>query len=154
MSRRNATSAGVNAIVALLLLCGFIAMAHAAEPPDNVEAEVADAVQSCKDLEGKPNADAVLKVEDVNGDGGEDWIVDYSKLKCDGGINQMCERRRLHLADLPVERRRGLEPRLRRDGEELQIHEARRQAPDAGGDGGIGLRQAEQRHLPCDLSAL
>ena len=48
-------------------------------------------MQSCKDLEGTPNADAVLKVEDVNGDGGEDWIADYSKLKCDGGINQMCE---------------------------------------------------------------
>jgi hypothetical protein len=77
-------------MVALLLLCGFIAMAHAAQPPDNVEEEVADAVQSCKDLEGKPNADALLRVEDVNGDGGEDWIVDYSKLKCDGGINQMC----------------------------------------------------------------
>ena len=125
------------------MLCGFIAIAHAAEPPDNVEAEVADAVQSCKDLEGKPNADAVLKVEDVNGDGGEDWIADYSKLKCDGGINQMCERRRLHLADLSVEWRRRLEPRLRRDGEELQIREARQQAPVAGGDGGIGLRQAE-----------
>ena len=91
LSRRNATSAGVNALVALLMVSGFAALAHAAEAPDNVEAEVNDAVQSCKDLEGKPNADAVLKVEDVNGDGGEDWIADYSKLKCDGGINQMCE---------------------------------------------------------------
>ena len=70
MSRRNATFAGVNALVALLMVGGFVALAHAAEPPDNVEAEVNDAVQSCKDLEGKPNADAVLKVQDVNGDGG------------------------------------------------------------------------------------
>ena len=60
------------------MIGGFAALAHAAGPPDNVEAEVNDAVQSCKDLEGKPNADAVLKVEDVNGDGGEDWIADYS----------------------------------------------------------------------------
>jgi hypothetical protein len=64
--------------------------AEAAEPPDNVAAEVADAVQSCKDLEGTPNADAVLSVADVNGDGGEDWIADYAKLKCPGGINDMC----------------------------------------------------------------
>jgi hypothetical protein len=91
LSRRNATSSGVNALVAFFIVGGFVALAHAAEPPDNVEAEVNDAVQSCKDLEGTPNADAVLKVEDVNGDGGEDWIADYSKLKCDGGINQMCE---------------------------------------------------------------
>ena len=91
MSRRNATSAGINALVALLIVGGFVAFAHAAEPPDNVKGEVDDAVQSCKDLEGKPNADAVLKVEDVNGDGGEDWIADYSKLSCQGGINQMCD---------------------------------------------------------------
>ena len=91
MSSRNATSAGINVLVALFMISGFVALAHAAQAPDNVEAEVSDAVQSCKDLEGKPNADAVLKVQDVNGDGGEDWIADYSKLKCDGGINQMCE---------------------------------------------------------------
>jgi hypothetical protein len=64
---------------------------HAAEAPENVEAAVADAVQSCKDLEGTPNADAVLNVDDLNGDGGEDWIVDFAKLKCPGGINDMCE---------------------------------------------------------------
>jgi hypothetical protein len=91
LSRREATPAGVNAFVALLMLGGFVALANAAQPPDNVEQEVADAVQSCKDLEGTPNADAMLKVEDVNGDGGEDWIIDYAKLKCDGGINQMCD---------------------------------------------------------------
>ena len=67
-----------------------VVCAEAAEPPDNVAAEIADAVQSCKDLEGKPNADAVLKVEDVNGDGGEDWIADYAKLKCEGGTNPLC----------------------------------------------------------------
>jgi hypothetical protein len=90
LSRRNATSPGVKTLVALFMIGGFVALAHAAEPPDNVEAELAEAVQSCKDLEGTPNAGAVLKVEDVNGDGGEDWIADYSKLKCVGGINQMC----------------------------------------------------------------
>lgn len=91
LSRRNATSLSVNALVVLLALGGCLAVAHAAEAPDNVEEAVADAVQSCKDLEGTPNADSVLKVEDVNGDGGEDWIADYSKLKCKGGINQMCD---------------------------------------------------------------
>jgi hypothetical protein len=91
LSRRKATSLSVGALVAPFALVGFIAIAHAAQAPDNVEAAVADAVQSCKDLEGTPNADAVLKVEDVNGDGGEDWIADYAKLKCDGGINQMCD---------------------------------------------------------------
>jgi hypothetical protein len=85
----NATPAAVHVLAALLVLCGILS-AHAAEPPDNVEAELADAVQSCKDLEGTPNADAVLKVDDVNGDGGEDWIVDYAKLRCQGGINRMC----------------------------------------------------------------
>lgn len=77
--------------MALLLFGGFVAAAHAAEAPDNVQAEVDDAVQSCKDLDGTPNADAVLKIDDVNGDGGEDWVADYAKLKCDGGINQMCD---------------------------------------------------------------
>jgi hypothetical protein len=73
------------------MMLGGIVSAHGAQAPDNVEQEVADAVQSCKDLEGTPNADSVLTVNDVNGDGGEDWIADYSKLKCDGGINQMCD---------------------------------------------------------------
>jgi hypothetical protein len=75
----------------LLVACGLVAAAHAARAPDNVEAEVAGAVQSCKDLDGTPNADAVLSTKDVNGDGGEDWIADYSKLGCKGGINQMCD---------------------------------------------------------------
>jgi len=69
--------------------CGVLS-ARAAEPPDNVAAEVAEAVQSCKDLDGVPNADAVLSVDDLNCDGGGDWIAEYAKLKCEGGINQMC----------------------------------------------------------------
>jgi hypothetical protein len=56
-----------------------------------IEAEIADAVQSCKNQEGTPNADAVLSVNDVNGDGGEDWIVDYAKFSCKDGINEMCD---------------------------------------------------------------
>jgi hypothetical protein len=52
--------------LAALFVFGGILSARAAEPPDNVQAEVAEAVQSCKDLEGTP------------------------KLKCEGGINQMC----------------------------------------------------------------
>jgi hypothetical protein len=83
-----ATSAALKVFAALVML--GVVCAEAAEPPDNVAAEIADAVQSCKDLEGIPNADAVLSVADVNGDGGEDWIVDYAKLKCTGGINEMC----------------------------------------------------------------
>ena len=55
------------------------------------EAEIAEAVQSCKDSGGTPNADAVLSVNDVNGDGGEDWVVDYAKLSCKGGFNEMCD---------------------------------------------------------------
>jgi hypothetical protein len=89
LPKRNATPVALKVLAALLLL-GGMAAAHTAQAPDNVEAEIADAVQSCKDLEGTPNADAVLSVDDVNGDGGEDWIADYSKLTCEGGINQMC----------------------------------------------------------------
>ena len=74
-----------------VLLLGGIGAFHAAEAPDNVEAEIAEAVQSCKDSGGTPNADAVLSVNDVNGDGGEDWVVDYAKLSCKGGINEMCD---------------------------------------------------------------
>jgi hypothetical protein len=55
------------ALAAFLMVCG-IGAAHAAEAPDNVEAEIADAVQSCKDQGGTPNTDAVLSVSDVNGD--------------------------------------------------------------------------------------
>lgn len=88
-ARANATSAAFKALAFLLL--GGIGAAYATEAPDNVEAEIADAVQSCKDQEGTPNADAVLSVNDVNGDGGEDWIVDYAKLSCKGGINEMCD---------------------------------------------------------------
>jgi hypothetical protein len=84
-----ATPAARQVLAALFVLCGMLS-AHAAEPPDNVAAELAEAVQSCKDLDGTPNADAVLSVNDLNGDGGEDWIVDYAKLKCEGGINRMC----------------------------------------------------------------
>jgi len=76
--------------LAALLVLGGVVVARTAEPPDNVVAAVADAVQQCKDAEGTPNADAVLSVDDVNGDGGEDWIVDYAKLTCEGGINPMC----------------------------------------------------------------
>jgi hypothetical protein len=90
LAKRNALSVSVNAIAVPLMLAGVVAVAHAAQAPDNVEQEVAEAAQSCKDLDGTPNADAVLRVDDVNGDGGEDWIADYSKLGCDGGINQMC----------------------------------------------------------------
>ncbi len=78
-------------MLAGLLTAGGLAAAYATEAPDNVQAEIAEAVQSCKDLEGTPNADAVLSTADVNGDGGEDWIADYSKLGCKGGINQMCD---------------------------------------------------------------
>ena len=35
-------------------MLGGIVSARAAEPPDNVETKIADAVQSCKDLEGVP----------------------------------------------------------------------------------------------------
>lgn len=75
-----------------LLLAVLIGMtpARAAEAPDNVAAAVADAVQACKDVDGKPNADAVLSVQDLNGDGGEDWIADYNKLKCEGTSNPLC----------------------------------------------------------------
>ena len=80
------------AIAAAAILFGCaIAIAQAAEAPENVEAAVADAVQSCKELEGTPNADGVLSVDDVNGDGGEDWIIDFAKLKCPGGIHEMCQ---------------------------------------------------------------
>jgi hypothetical protein len=90
LPKRIATFAALKALAALLLGSG-LAAAYATEAPDNVEAEVAEAVQSCKDLDGKPNANAVLSTKDVNGDGGEDWIADYSKLSCQGGINQMCD---------------------------------------------------------------
>jgi hypothetical protein len=90
LPKRIATFAALKALAALLLGLG-LAASYAAEAPDNVEAEVAEAVQSCKDLDGTPNADAVLSTKDVNGDGGEDWIADYSKLSCKGGINQMCD---------------------------------------------------------------
>ena len=73
-----------------VLVCLSSSLAHAAEPPDNVTEAVADAVQACKDMDGKPNADAVLSVQDLNGDGGEDWIADYGKLKCDGALNPLC----------------------------------------------------------------
>jgi hypothetical protein len=88
--KRIAIFAAVETLAPLLLGIG-LAAAYATEAPDNVEAEVAEAVQSCKDLDGTPNADAVLSTKDVNGDGGEDWIADYSKLGCQGGINQMCD---------------------------------------------------------------
>ncbi len=90
MPKRIATFAALKTLAALLLGIG-LAAAYAAEAPDNVQAEIAEAVQSCKDLDGKPNADNVLSIKDVNGDGGEDWIADYSKLSCQGGINQMCD---------------------------------------------------------------
>ena len=90
MPKRIATFAALKTPAAVLLGIG-LAAAYAAEAPDNVQAEIAEAVQSCKDLDGKPNADNVLSIKDVNGDGGEDWIADYSKLSCQGGINQMCD---------------------------------------------------------------
>jgi hypothetical protein len=90
LSKLLATCSAPRIAAALLLGLG-LAAAFATEPPDNVKAEVAEAVQSCKDLEGTPNADAVLSMADVNGDGGEDWIADFSKLRCEGGINQMCD---------------------------------------------------------------
>ncbi|MGB6348383.1 MAG: hypothetical protein WBF40_13625 [Methyloceanibacter sp.] len=76
--------------LAALLILGGSLCANAGEAPDNVAAEIAYATQSCKDLEGTPNADAVLSFDDVNEDGGEDWIADYAKLDCEGGINPMC----------------------------------------------------------------
>jgi hypothetical protein len=92
LPKRIATFAVLKTLAALLLGSGLAAAAaHPSDAPDNVEAEVAEAVQSCKDLDGAPNADAVLSTRDVNGDGGEDWIADYSKLSCKGGINQMCD---------------------------------------------------------------
>jgi len=88
LPERNATSAAFKALGFLLL--GGIGAAYAAEAPDNVAAEIADAVQSCKNQDGTANGDAALSVNDVNGDGGEDWIVDYAKFICKGGINEMC----------------------------------------------------------------
>jgi hypothetical protein len=78
--------------LALLSVLGWLLVgsANAAEPPDNVAQAIADAVQSCKDIDGKPNADAVLSTQDLNGDGGEDWIADYKKFKCDGVPNPLC----------------------------------------------------------------
>jgi hypothetical protein len=73
-----------------VLACLGVGQGHAAEPPDNVVQAIADAVQSCKDMEGKPNGDSVLSAQDVNGDGGEDWIADYKKLKCEGVPNPLC----------------------------------------------------------------
>jgi hypothetical protein len=90
LRKRTPTPAVFKALAAFLVACGMAA-AHPAEAPDNVQAQVDEAMHSCKDLEGTPNADGVLSVKDVNGDGGEDWIVDYSKLGCKGGINQMCD---------------------------------------------------------------
>jgi hypothetical protein len=77
--------------LALLVLIGFgMGFARAAEPPDNVAQAITDAMQSCKDEAGKPNADAVLSTKDLNTDGGEDWIADYKKFKCDGVPNPLC----------------------------------------------------------------
>lgn len=75
---------------AALALCLLAAGAHAAVPPDNIEAVLAEAAQVCKELNGQPNTDAVLKVEDLNGDGGEDWIVDFAKFECEGSTNPLC----------------------------------------------------------------
>jgi len=76
--------------LAACLVAGGVVAAKAVVAPDNVEEELAFAVQSCRNFEGTPNADAVLSVADVNEDGGEDWIADYSKLDCAGGVNPMC----------------------------------------------------------------
>ena len=130
MPKRIATFAALKTLAALLLGSG-LAAAYAAEAPDNVEAEIAEAVQSCKDLDGKPNADAVLSTKDVNGDGGEDWIADYSKLSCQGGINQMCDDEGCVLQIYLWNGADGLEPRFRRGGEELQILKAPRAASAA-----------------------
>ena len=91
MPRRTAILSVPKALAGLLTACCLAAAAYAVEAPDNVETEVAKAVQSCKDSDGTPNTDAVLSVKDVNSDGGEDWIADYSKLGCQGGINDMCD---------------------------------------------------------------
>lgn len=64
--------------------------AWAAEAPDNVMAEVAEAAKTCRELGGRPNTEAMLRVDDLNGDGGEDWIVDYTKLDCAGETNPFC----------------------------------------------------------------
>ena len=45
----------------LMLVCLGAALGHAAEPPDNVAQAITDAIQSCKDEDGKPNAE--LRVE-------------------------------------------------------------------------------------------
>jgi len=74
----------------VMLVCLGATLGRAAEPPDNVAQAIADAVQSCKDADGKPNADSVLSTQDLNGDGGEDWIADYKKFKCDGVPNPLC----------------------------------------------------------------
>ena len=55
-----------------VLVCLGATLGRAAEPPDNVAQAIADAVQSCKDADGKPNAESVLSTQDLNGDGGED----------------------------------------------------------------------------------
>lgn len=118
--------------LAALLVFGGILSARAAEPPDNVQAEVAEAVQSCKDLEGTPNADAVLSLDDLNGDVGEDWIVDYAKLKCEGGINQMCGANGCTLQIFLWGRRHRLELGVRGACAQLQIRQEQGQARVAG----------------------
>jgi hypothetical protein len=79
----------VAAAAAFVLSC-TAAPAKSAEPPDNVVEAIKAAEQSCRDMDGTPDAEAVLTVDDLNGDGGEDWLADYSKLKCEGGINPLC----------------------------------------------------------------
>ena len=78
------------AAFALLAAPLTLAVAEAAEPPDNIVEALAEAARACKDMDGKPNTDAVLRMEDLNSDGGEDWIADYAKMKCEGGINPLC----------------------------------------------------------------
>ena len=79
----------IRPLLAALLLTLAVA-AQAADAPDNVQAEVADAAKTCTDLGGKPNTDAMLRALDFTGKGGPDWIIDYAKLDCAGTTNPFC----------------------------------------------------------------
>jgi hypothetical protein len=75
---------------ACAVLLSLACAAHAADAPDNVQAEVKDAAKQCTDLGGKPNTEAMLKALDFTGKGGPDWIIDYAKLDCAGTTNPFC----------------------------------------------------------------
>ena len=68
MPKRIATSAALKTLAALLVGSG-LAAAYAAEAPDNVEAEVAEAAQACKDMGARQTPIRCERFR-LNGDGG------------------------------------------------------------------------------------